>query len=138
VNRWTILSDLPSAQAGLRGYPMSFHGFERRKPTKPDFPLRATIDCRNVIAGGYVENLTLNGLYVRLKNHDLTVSNEHVSLDLFLAASNGPSVFRAEARIVQVDQRGVTLQFRPMALSHHNRLKAIIAFVSPDQDSSLI
>lgn len=115
---------------------MSFHGFERRRPTKPDFPLRATIECGNVIASGYAENLTLNGLYVRLKNHDFTVSNERVSLDLFLAASNGPSVFRTEARIVQVDQTGATLQFRPMALSHHNRLKAIIAFISPDQDSS--
>jgi hypothetical protein len=112
---------------------MSFRGFERRRLTKPDAPLKAVIECESCAAGGFVENLTLDGLYVRLKNHDFTVSKERVRLDLFLAASNGPSVFKAEARIVQVDETGVALQFRPMALSHHNRLKAIIAFVTPEQ-----
>jgi hypothetical protein len=84
-----------------------------------------------------VETLTLDGLYVRLKNHDFTVSKERVSVDLFLAGSNGPSVLRAEARIVRVDEAGVALQFRPMALSGHTRLKALIAFVSPGQDPEL-
>jgi hypothetical protein len=113
---------------------MSFRGFERRRLTKPDAPLKAVIECGGRVAGGSVETFTLDGLYVRLKNHDFTVSKERVNVDLFLAGSNGPSVFRIEARIVRIDETGVTLQFRPMALSGHTRLKAIIAFVSPEQD----
>lgn len=113
---------------------MSFGGFERRRLTRPDSPLRAIVESENYVAGGLVENLTLDGLYVRLKNHDFTVSRERVSVDLFLAASNGPSILTIDARIVQVDESGVALQFRPMALGDHTRLRAIIAFVSPDQD----
>jgi hypothetical protein len=112
---------------------MSFRGFERRRLTKPDAPLRAVIECGGRVAGGFVETLTLDGLYVRLKNHGFTALKERVSVDLFLAGSNGPSVLRAEARIVRVDETGVALQFRPMALSGHTRLKAIITFVSLDQ-----
>lgn len=109
---------------------------EKRRLKRSEAPLRAVIEDENGVAGGYVKNLTLDGLYVRLKNHDFALSKKRVSLDLFLAVSNGPSIFRAEARIVQTDETGVFLQFRPMALSHHNRLKAIIAFISPDRDTS--
>ena len=115
---------------------MSFSGFERRRLKKPEAPLRAVIESENGVAGGYVENLTLDGLYVRLKKQDFTPSKDRVSLDLFLAASNGPSVFRTEARIVQIDEMGIFLQFRPMALSYHNKLKAIIAFVAPEEKES--
>lgn len=113
---------------------MSPRGFERRRLTKPEKPLKAVIECEGLVVGGLVETLTLDGLYVRLKTHGFPMSRERVSVDLFLAASNGPSILTTDARIVQVDKTGVTLQFRPMALSDHARLKAIIAFVSPDQD----
>jgi hypothetical protein len=111
---------------------MSFRGFERRKPTKPKTPLEAVIEMGDAVTGGFVENLSLDGLFVRLKNRHLKQSGERVKVDLFLAASNGPSIFMAEARIARVDEAGVALQFRPMPLRDHKRLKAIIAFISPD------
>lgn len=113
---------------------MSFSGFEKRRLRRPEAPLRAVIECENGAVGGYVENLTLDGLYMRLKKRDFAPPKERVSLDLFLAASNGPSVFRTEARVVQIDETGIFLQFRPMTLSHHNRLKMIIAFIASDEE----
>jgi hypothetical protein len=113
---------------------MSPGGFERRRLAKPEKPLKAVIECGDVLAGGLVESLTLDGLYVRLKRHSFSMSKERVSVDLFLAASNGPSILTIDARIVHVDETGVALQFRPMALSDHTRLKAVIAFISPDQE----
>jgi hypothetical protein len=117
---------------------MSSDGFPNRRIVKPESPLKAVIECGDYATGGWVENLTLDGLYVRLKNHNFTVSKERVSVNLFLAASNAPSILKIDARIVQVDETGVALQFRPMALSDHTRLKAIIAFVSPDQEPESI
>lgn len=113
---------------------MSPGGFERRKITKPEKPLRAVIECGDLVFGGLVETLTLDGLYVRLRRHAFSISKERVSVDLFFAASNGPSILTIDARIVQVDETGVVLQFRPMVLSDHDRLKAIISFISPGQD----
>lgn len=113
---------------------MSPSGFERRRLVKPEKPLKAIIECEDVVAGGLVEDLTIDGLYVRLKKHGFSVSREWATVDLFLAASNGPSILTIDARIVTVDESGIALQFRPMALSDHARLKAIIEFISPDQD----
>lgn len=108
--------------------------FEKRKPKRPEAPLRAVIESERGAAAGFVQSLTLDGLSVRLKGHRFSASPERIAVELFLAASSGPSIFRAEARIVEADETGVTLRFRPMALAHHNRLKAIIAFVAPDQE----
>lgn len=113
---------------------MPASGFEKRRPKRPEAPLRAAIESERGAAVGFVQNLTLHGLYVRLKEHHFSVSPERIAVDLFLAASNGPSIFRAEARIVGVDEGGVILRFRPMALAQHNRLKAIITFVAPDRE----
>ncbi|HAR94659.1 MAG TPA: hypothetical protein DCR97_01650 [Deltaproteobacteria bacterium] len=115
-------------------FQMPASGFEKRRPKRPEAPLRAVIESERGAAVGFVQNLTLDGLSVRLKEHHFFVSPERIAVDLFLAASNGPSIFRTEARIVEVDETGVTLRFRPMALAHHNRLKAIIAFVAPNQE----
>lgn len=108
--------------------------FGKRGLNKPEAPLRAIIESESGVAWGFVENLTLDGLYVRLKRHNISLSCDRVGIELFLSASNGPSVFRSQARIVQAAEDGVALQFRPMTVSLQGRLKAIIAFVSLNQD----
>jgi hypothetical protein len=109
--------------------------FGRRRLTRPEAPLKAVIECGNYVTGGFVDSITVEGLYVRLKKHQLATSKEKVSVSLYLAASNGPSILTMDARIIGVDEAGVSLQFRPMVIGDHTKLKSVIAFVTPDPDN---
>lgn len=113
---------------------MVSHRFERRRFTRPESPLEAVIGWDDGMVEGFVDHLTLDGLHVKIGKRGLNTSKEHVRVDLFLSASNGPALLTLGARILDRDETGISLQFRPMALSDHQRLRAIMAFLSEGRE----
>ncbi len=96
--------------------------------------IAAIIKGKDDIAVGRVENLSLSGLYVRLRNQIFISPEELVIVDIYLNDSDSCySILTLHGRAVRVTETGVGVQFRPMALSDQNRLKGLISLVSEDE-----
>jgi hypothetical protein len=85
---------------------------------------------------GAVENINLDGLYLRLRNQGSFFSGERVTIDLYLRDANRRYIIlKMRARVVQTDERGARLHFNPMTLSQHRKLGALIDFMSAPEGS---
>jgi hypothetical protein len=96
--------------------------------------LEAVIRGEDDIANGVVEDISLDGLYLRLRNQNGFVADERVTIDLYLRDSNRRYIImRIQARVAQADEKGAKLRFGPMTLSEHRKLSALIDFVSAEE-----
>lgn len=96
----------------------------------------AIIKGRDDIAVGRIENLSLNGLYMGLRNQIYIEADELVAVDIYLNdAERCYSILSLHGRALRVDERGVAVQFRPMALSDQQRLEGIISLMSGEDSN---
>lgn len=96
--------------------------------------IAAIIKGKDDIAVGRVENMSLNGLYVRLRNQIFIDPEELVTVDIYLNDSDSCySILTLHGRAVRVTETGVGVQFRPMAVADQIRLKGLITLMSGDE-----
>jgi hypothetical protein len=82
----------------------------------------AYITGKNDVSHGLVENLDVEGVYVRMLGSHF-IPNDKVTLDLFVTdLSKTDHIFSAKARIVRVDSKGAYLRFYPMEISQYLKL----------------
>lgn len=107
---------------------------ERRKFTRVALSVAAIIKGKDDIAVGRIENMSLNGLYMRLRNEIFIESEELVIVDIYLNDSdNCYSILTVHGRAVRVSDKGVGVQFRPMTVPDQTRLKGLISLMSGDE-----
>ena len=107
---------------------------ERRKFTRVALSVAAIIKGRDDIAVGRIENISLNGLFICLRNEIFIEPEELVTVDIYLNDSDHSySILTVHGRAVRVDETGLGVQFRPMMLSDQAKLKGIIALMSGDE-----
>lgn len=96
--------------------------------------IAAIIKGKDDIAVGRVENMSLNGLYVRLRNQIFIDPEELVTVDIYLNDSDSCySILTLHGRAVRVTETGVGVQFRPMAVADQIRLKGLISLMAGDE-----
>jgi hypothetical protein len=104
---------------------------ERRRFTRVALSVAAIIKGKDDIAVGRIENLSVNGLYMGLRNQIYIEAEELVTVDIYLNDSERCySILSLRGRAVRVDEKGVAIQFRPMALADQHRLTGIISLMS--------
>lgn len=107
---------------------------ERRRFTRVALSVAAIIKGKDDIAVGRIVDLSLNGLYMRLRNEIFIEPEELVIVDIYLNDSdNCYSILTVHGRAVRVNEMGVGVQFRPMALTDHIKLKGIISLMSGNE-----
>ena len=107
---------------------------ERRKFTRVALSIAAIIKGKDDIAVGRIENISLSGLYMRLRNEIFMDPEELVIVDIYLNDSdNCYSILTLHGRAARITETGVGVQFRPMTLGDQARLKGIIALMSGDE-----
>lgn len=96
--------------------------------------IAAIIKGKDDIAVGRIENISLSGLYMRLRNQIFMEPEELVIVDIYLNDSdNCYSILTLHGRAARITETGVGVQFRPMTLSDQARLRGIIALMSDDE-----
>jgi hypothetical protein len=104
---------------------------ERRRFTRVAVSVAAIIKGKDDIAVGRIENVSLNGLYMCLRNEIFIEKEELVTVDIYLNDSDSCySILTLHGRAVRVEETGVGVQFRPMTISDQTTLKGIISLVS--------
>lgn len=107
---------------------------ERRRFTRVALSIAAIIKGKDDIAVGRVENMSLSGLYVRLRNQALISPEELVIVDIYLNDSdNCYSILTLHGRAARVTETGVGVQFRPMVVADQIRLKGLISLMPGDE-----
>jgi hypothetical protein len=107
---------------------------ERRRFTRVALSIAAIIKGKDDIAVGRIENMSLNGLYVHLRNEIFIEPEELVIVDIYLTDSdNCYSILKLHGRAVRVTETGVGVQFRPMTIADQTRLEGIISLMSSDE-----
>lgn len=98
--------------------------------------LEAVIKGENHVANGAVEQITIDGLYLQVREPHPFLVGQRITIDLYLRDSNRRYIIlKMQARIVQTDEKGVKLHFNPMTLSQHKKLAALIDFTSAEEGS---
>jgi hypothetical protein len=107
---------------------------ERRRFTRVALSIAAIIKGKDDIAVGRVENMSLSGLYMRLRNEIFIDPDELVTVDVYLNDSDSSyCILTLHGRAVRVTKKGVGVQFRPMAIRDQTRLKGLISLMSGDE-----
>lgn len=116
-------------------------GPERRAHNRVAVSVAAIIKGKEDIAVGLVENISMGGFYVRLKTQMSIDQGEEVTVDIYLNESDQTrSVLKLGAKIVWLSEKGMGVQFLPMAPAEQNRLMTIIELAEgtfPNNDSYL-
>lgn len=91
----------------------------------------AIVKGENHTIDGVVDGIDLDGVYVRMRN-PCFATKDQVEIGFCIKDSDGvySVLLEVHARVARVDREGVRFYFRPMALSDHEKLKAITEFVS--------
>lgn len=98
--------------------------------------LEAVIKGEDQLANGTVEDISLDGLYLRLRDRHAFSAGQRITIDLYLRDSNRRYIIlKTQARLVQTDEKGAKLRFNPMTLSQHKKLAALIDFISAENGS---
>jgi hypothetical protein len=104
---------------------------ELRKFSRIDARLEAVVEGETGREAAMVENISLNGLYVRLRNSGSILQDEQVRIDIYDKTSEDSTV-RLKGRIVRVDGSGLAVHFRPMRLSDYFQLEAVVEHMAED------
>lgn len=107
---------------------------ERRRFTRVALSVAAIIKGKDDIAVGRIENLSLNGLYMGLRNQIYIQAEELVTVDIYLNDSDRCySILSLHGRAIRVDDGGVAVQFRPMTVTDQSRLEGIISLMAGEE-----
>ncbi len=107
---------------------------ERRKFSRVPFRLKAYVNCRNVATKGEVENVSLNGMFVRT---DVKLpQGDTAEITLYLTGTANPLDISVNitGTVVRSEENGVVLAFREMDLDSFAQLKNIIAYNDGNAD----
>ena len=107
---------------------------EKRRFSRVAFNLKAFFNCRDASFKGEVENLSLNGMFVR--TGEKLCLGELVEITLYLSGTTNPLDISINilAAVVRVEEGGLVLQFREMDMDCFGWLKNIIAYNDGDGD----
>jgi hypothetical protein len=110
---------------------------ERREFDRVPLSVAAVLKSTDDIAVGRIENISLSGLYMRLQNQITVQVEDLVTVDLYLHDPDQCySILSLHARVARIDERGMGVQFRPMAIASHNRLRTITAAIAAEDGNS--
>lgn len=98
--------------------------------------LEAVIKGEGHATNGAVEEISLDGLYLRMRSQHFFQVGQRITIDLYLRDSNRRYIIlKMQARVVRIEQKGAKLHFSPMTLVQHRTLAALIDFISAEEGS---
>lgn len=106
-------------------------GMEKRNCTRVVFESEALVVYKDRTLRGSVENLSLNGLFLRIPQ---AISlNETLEIEIFLSGSTSKLSVNLEGLVVRQDEDGVALQIIGMDLDSFIHYKNVITYISGDE-----
>jgi hypothetical protein len=106
-------------------------GMEKRNCTRVVFESEAIVHYKDRTLRGSVENLSLNGLFLRIPQ---AISlNETLEIEIFLSGGSSKLSVNLQGLVVRQDEDGVAIQIVGMDLDSFIHYKNIITYISGDE-----
>ncbi len=106
-------------------------GMEKRNCTRVIFESEALVVYKDRTLRGTVENLSLNGLFLRIP--EILPLNDTVEVEILLSGSSSKLTVNIQGLVVRQDDDGVALQIVGMDLDSFIHYKNIITYISGDE-----
>ena len=106
-------------------------GMEKRNCTRVVFESEAIVVYKDKTLRGSVENLSLNGLFLRIP--ETIPLNETLEIEILLSSTSSKLTVNLQGLVVRVDEDGVALQIAGMDLDSFIHYKNIITYISGDE-----
>jgi hypothetical protein len=104
---------------------------EQRNCTRVLFESEATVLYKDKTLRGKVENLSLNGLFLRVE--DKIPLNEAVEVDMVLSGASSKLSINLQGLVVRQDDAGMAIQLIGMDLDSFIHFKNIITYITGDE-----
>ena len=109
---------------------MSDPAIELRKFARINTWLESIVEGKHHIDDGVVQNISMNGLYICLRNHPSMAREERVAIEIYDLKRSEEIIVSLQARVVRVDDRGVGLHLLPTKLSDRLKFRTVVELVS--------
>jgi hypothetical protein len=106
-------------------------GMEKRNCTRVVFESEALVHHKGRSLRGSVENLSLNGLFLRIK--ETIPLDETIEVEILLSGTSSKLTVNIQGLVVRQDADGVALQIVGMDLDSFIHYKNIITYISGDE-----
>ena len=110
------------------------HGMSKRQSPRVNCKIKSTLEYHGHMYAGCVENISGNGLLMRLDETVLARPGDSCRLSLYLSEEKAPVKLKAEMVHVGFSMAGV--RFLPMDEQGKNRLATLLAQVQPLRDDT--
>jgi hypothetical protein len=104
---------------------------EKRNCTRVLFQSEATVLYKDKTLRGEVENLSLNGLFLRVD--DKIPLNEVVEVEMLLSGASSKLSINLQGLVVRQDDNGLAIQLMGMDLDSFIHFKNVIAYITGDE-----
>jgi len=104
---------------------------EKRVFSRILFQAEAVVEYGGETIKGQVENLSLNGMF--LKTHEKISQDEAVEIKIFLSGASSDLSINLRGAVVRLDSDGVAIQFKEMDLDSFVHLKNILTYNRGDE-----
>lgn len=108
---------------------------DKRKCSRVDFRIDATVRYNGITFCGEVKNISLSGMFVEVK--DVLDLNTVVDVTINLTGVNPPISVNVSATVARSDENGIGLKFGNIDLDDFVHLKNIVIYNDGDQEKIL-
>ncbi|MFZ5649152.1 MAG: PilZ domain-containing protein [Bacillota bacterium] len=105
---------------------------EKRSLSRVLFNTKAIVRCRGTELDGEVENVSLNGMYIRTQQK--IPIGEMVEITMHLAGDTSSLSINLEGKVIRSAEGGIGLMYQKVDLDSFIHLRNIVSYNSVDSD----